>query len=148
MKLFSCCLMLLYAALLPAQVVFDTLDGQHISLDSLIKKKIVINYWADWCGPCVEEIKSLNSFYQAHSQKVALFAVNFDQPSLSVQRQAVKDHNIDYPSLATDPAGVLALGDINAVPATFIINHKGEVAKVLYGPQTVESLSKALDIKN
>jgi peroxiredoxin len=137
----------LYAALAHSQIVFDTLDGKRISLESLANKKIVINYWADWCQPCVDEIKSLNDFYQNFHQKVALFAVNFDQPPLSEQRDAVKIHHIDYPSLAVNPAKMLALGNIRAVPATFIIDARGNVQKVLYGPQTAESLLIALNLK-
>lgn len=146
MKRLICILILLYSSFLPAKVIFDTLDGRHITMVSLGPKKIVINYWADWCQPCIDEIQALNRFYKANHQTVALFAVNFDQPSLAAQREAAKAYHIDYPSLATDPSKVLALGDINAVPATFILNQDGKVLKALYGPQTVESLSKALNL--
>lgn len=146
MRRIFCLLSLIYACNLSAQVIFDTLDGQHIPLNSLANKKIVINYWADWCQPCVEEIQSLNKFYQAHSQSVALFAVNFDEPDIATQREAVKAHRINYPSLAADPANILKLGEINVVPVTFILDHQGKVLKSLYGPQTEKSLSKELDL--
>ncbi len=146
MKRVSFLLFILYAGNLVAQVVFDTLEGQHIPLSNLANKKIIINYWAEWCQPCVEEIQSLNQFYKTHSQSVALFAVNFDQPALSTQRKAVKAYHINYPSLASDPAQALKLGEITAVPTTFILNTQGKVMKALYGPQTVKSLAKALDL--
>ena len=146
MKRMLSIVLLSFTSLVSAQIVFDTLDGRHISLASLANKQIVINYWADWCDPCVKEIKSLNDFYHTYRQSVALFAVNYDQPSLSSQRKAAHSHHIKYPSLATNPAKMLALGDINVVPATFILNPDGKVVKTLYGPQTAESLSKELTL--
>jgi len=46
--------------------------------DTLKGRWVLINYWAEWCKPCLEEIPELNTFAEAHSEQVSVLGVNYD----------------------------------------------------------------------
>lgn len=48
---------------------FDTPAGTRLALSSLRGRPLMINFWATWCPPCVEELPLLNSFFQENSSK-------------------------------------------------------------------------------
>ena len=127
-----------------ATLMFQDMSGQNISLESLRGKWVIINYWASWCQPCVEEISELNRFYKKNKDRVALFAVNYDRVSVAQQMALIRKFKIRYPSLQKDPAWALGLSDIRGVPATFILNPQGKLSKMLYGSQTFQSLKRAV----
>lgn len=151
MSLARTALILLMAMFIPttllAQPSLTTLTGKQISWNTLQGKWVIINYWASWCHPCVEEIKELNAFYYRNRAQVSLYAFNYESVSVQEQEQLIKDFHIDYPSLGEDPAEELHLGDIIGVPVTFIWDPQGKPVKTLYGPQTVESLEKIITMK-
>lgn len=119
--------------------------GQPIPFDSLKGKWVLINYWASWCEPCLEEIPELNQLYQhGDKQRFALFAVNYDMQPADRQQQLATDNHIRYPVLRDDPAEALGLGDIRGVPVTFIFNPKGILTNTLYGGQTAEGLKEII----
>ncbi|OJY38418.1 MAG: thiol-disulfide oxidoreductase [Legionella sp. 40-6] len=127
-----------------ADVMLKGLDGRTVSFASLKGKWVLINYWASWCKNCVAEIPELNRFYQKHAQDpVALFAVNYDALPIEAQNDLIMRFNIKYPSLKTDPAFALGLGDIVGVPVTFVFNPAGELVNTLYGEQNLRSLEEA-----
>lgn len=130
---------------LQAQAMLYPAHGQPISFASLKGKWVLINYWASWCEPCLEEIPELNQLYQNHDQhQFELFAVNYDMLPADRQQQLAIDNHIHYPVLRDDPAEALALGDIRGVPVTFIFNPKGILTKTLYGGQTADGLKKII----
>lgn len=119
-------------------------SGKKIPFSSLQGKWVMINYWASWCQPCLDEINELNAFYYRHHQQVEIYAVNFDGVSLPQQHQLIKTYHITYPSLRDDPAEDLALGELVGVPATFVFNPQGQLVNTLYGGQTIDSLEAAI----
>lgn len=128
-----------------ADVLLREVQGRDISFASLKGKWVLINYWADWCKTCLEEIPEFNHFYRKHEQDpVALFAVNYDALPTEKQSRLIKQLNILYPSLRSDPAFALGLGNIAGLPVTFVFNPQGELVNTLYGGQDVSSLENAI----
>lgn len=61
---------------------FDTPDGQPQAMSSFRGKPLLLNFWATWCPPCVEELPLLDAFYQAHKAKGwQVLGLAVDQPS-------------------------------------------------------------------
>ena len=123
--------------------LMDT-EGKIIPFSSLQGKWVLINYWAGWCNTCIDEIPQLNRFYRKHENNVALFSVNYDELPLYKQKRLIKKLHILYPSLMSDPASALGLGDIVGVPVTFVINPKGKLVDTLYGGQNIRTLEAAI----
>ncbi len=139
--------LLLIASISPvqAEVLFKEIQGQDTPFSALKGKWVFINYWAGWCQTCLDEIPEFNRFYQQHkNESVALYAVNFDGLPLLEQKNLIRRFNINYPSLLSDPASDLNLGDITGVPVTFIFNPKGQLVKTLYGGQSAKTLNKVM----
>ena len=129
-----------------ADVMLRDTQGISTSFSSLKGKWVVINYWASWCPTCMDEIPEFNRFFQKHQHdKVALFGVNYDALPLTQQNKLIKQFKIAYPSLLSDPSEQLELGDIRAIPATFIFNPQGKLVAKLFGGQSAESLDKAIE---
>lgn len=126
-----------------SNAILKDIRGQSIPFDSLKGKWVLINYWASWCQPCLDEISELNRFYKKNKDRVALFAVNFDSLPIAQQIALIRRHHISYPSLRSSPARDLKLGDIRGVPATFVFNPQGQYKETLYGEQSQRSLNKA-----
>lgn len=132
-------------SLAQADTILSDVYGKTISFSSLKGKWVLINYWASWCKSCVDEIPELNLFYQKHqNDPVALFAVNYDALPLYKQKRLIQQLQIKYPSLSTNPAMTLGLGDIIGVPVTFVINPQGKLVDKLYGGQSIKSLDAAI----
>ena len=149
MRLFFCWLVILTlslnSALLAAKpITLKTLDGQSIPFDSLRGKWIFINYWASWCEGCVHEINALNQFNAANTQRIALFAVNYEELAQQELAALVKQFKLTYPSLTEDPGEALQLGTIEVLPVTFVFNPKGQLHTTLYGEVTAKRLSRYL----
>lgn len=127
-----------------ADAILTDIHGEKFSFSSLRGKWVMINYWASWCQPCLDEIRELNHFYQANRNHVALYAVNFDALPVDDQLELIKELDIRYPSLKENPGEQLGIEDVRGVPATFVFDPNGKLRDILYGAQTQASLNKAI----
>ena len=109
---------------------------------------IVINYWADWCAPCIKEIPELNDF-AAENKNIKVYTFNFDELEIDELKPIAKRFNIKVPSLVTHPRDIWGIATPPAVPATYFINPNGEIAVSLFRPQTKDSLNTIyIELKN
>jgi len=115
-----------------------------LSLDQLAGHTVFVNYWAEWCQPCREEIPELNEFQQRHSDSVRVVGVNFDQLEGETLAGQVQRLGIDFPTLDVDPRAALGVPVPVGLPETFVIDGEGKLVSILRGPQTLESLEQAL----
>ena len=121
----------------------EIFNGSDTSLNKLNGNWIVINYWADWCAPCIKEIPELNEF-AAENNELLVFTFNFDQLDENDLKPIANRFNIKVPSLITHPRDIWGIQTPPAVPATFFINPNGELALSLFRPQTKDELNKIL----
>ena len=144
-SLLSALVLIAATSISQADIFLQDTHGQTTSFSSLKGNWVLINYWAEWCQTCLDEIPEFNRFYQSHKKdSITLFAVNYDALPLWKQKNIIKRFNISYPNLLKDPATDLHLGDIKGVPVTFIFNPKGQLVKTLYGGQTVKTLDQIM----
>jgi len=124
----------------------ETINGQPIYYKNLHNKWVVINYWADWCEPCLKEMPALNQLYKTHHNIIVL-GVNFDEQDIQRQKQFAQKLNLDFPLLVKNPQIYFALPNVTALPTTFVINPEGQLAKILVGPKSKAQFEQALGIK-
>ena len=121
----------------------DIYNGSDSSIDKLNGNWIVINYWADWCAPCIKEIPELNEF-ASENDDLLVYTFNFDQLDEEDLAPIAEKFNIQVPSLITHPRDIWGIQTPPAVPATFFINPKGKIVLSLFRPQTKDALNNIL----
>jgi thiol-disulfide isomerase/thioredoxin len=121
---------------------FKTLDETKYKHTDLEGSVVVINYFAQWCAPCLREIPELNEFYHQAPQRVKLFAVSFDELTPTELAGIKAKYDIEFP-LISEITTQFPFEKPQYLPATFIIKPSGELAGQLLGEQTVESLNEA-----
>lgn len=124
-------------------------NGQKIASDRIDNHWLVVNYWAEWCGPCRTEIPELNKLSeqmngQMNGQKVSVFGVNFDNLQGEDLKAASNALGIKFTVLAQDPADQYDLPKSEALPVTYIIDDKGKVREQLVGEQTAAGVAQKL----
>ena len=122
-------------------------NGSDTNLTKLNGNWIVINYWADWCAPCIKEIPELNEFAK-ENKDLFVYTFNFDHLEIEDLEPLAKKFKITVPSLVTHPREIWGIQTPPAVPATFFINPNGEVVLSLFRPQTKDKLNEIIiDLK-
>lgn len=115
-------------------------------LENYQGKWLVINYWASWCKPCIEEIPELNHFAQNNRDKIQVFAINYDGVSGEDLIQQAGKLNIQFPMLTQDPLLQLHYPMPTVLPTTLIFDPQGKLLHTLIGPQTEEGLSRLIGL--
>ena len=105
---------------------------------------LYVNYWAEWCQPCREEVPELNAFQKKYKDSVRVVGVNFDRLKGKTLAGQVEKLGIDFPSLDVDPRSALDVPVPIGLPETFVINAEGKLVSILRGPQTIAALENAL----
>ena len=121
----------------------EVFNGSDTSFGKLQGKWIVVNYWADWCAPCIKEIPELVEFAE-ENKDILVYAFNFDELDSEDLAPIAKKFKVDIPSLISHPREIWGIETPPAVPATFFINPKGVLVKSFFRPQTKDSLNEVL----
>jgi peroxiredoxin len=110
------------------------LDGKLVRSSDLKGRITVIDFWGTWCRPCLSEIPGYNEFYRDYKARGVLFiAPALDSGTESEVREAVRKLGIEYPVAVPSLQELDALGEIQAVPTTWVINKRGNLAEEYLG---------------
>ena len=114
-----------------------TLDGRPIKAGIIREYDlVVINCWADWCGPCVKELPELERVHREHPN-VLFIGLLCNPTSLDDAKAILKDAGVTY--AAMEPAGSLGalMNRFNAIPATVFFDSTGhEIGNPIVGARS------------
>jgi thiol-disulfide isomerase/thioredoxin len=117
---------------------FERANGTSLEWESLRGHWVLVNYWAEWCKPCLKEIPELNELDR--SGAVVVLGVNFD----GIKGRALVDlgqrMGIEYDMLAQDPGPVFGWQAPAGLPATFVVDPEGNLKETRFGLQTEEDI--------
>lgn len=123
----------LYAAdkKLPAVNVKD-MDGKPFNTSSISNdgKPIIINFWATWCKPCIQELANINELYAKWQKEtgVKIVAVSLDDSRSSKKvKPFVKGRDWKYEVILDENSDFKRAMNVNNPPHTFLIDSKGNV---------------------
>ncbi len=113
---------------------FTITDGlQTIHLSDYRGKIVVLNFWASWCAPCIEELPSLNAL-QKQMPQIVVLGVNFND-DLASYHQFLTDHHVQFQTIHDESQrSNLAFGTTRP-PETYIIDSHGIIRRKFIGPQ-------------
>ena len=114
---------------------FPGLDGKKVSLSDYKGKVVLVNIWATWCPPCVEEMPSMEKLYRKFKGKnFEILAVSIDEPGLKAVAPFMKKFRLTFPALIDTKGAIKTVYGITGVPESFIIDQKGILIKKIVGP--------------
>ena len=128
---------------------FTVRDSEHsVTLSQLKGQVVVLNFWATWCPPCIEEMPSLVQMQQRMKVKgVTVLAVSVDVDQSNYQR-FLRDHNVNLLSVRDPEQKSNTLYGTFKFPETYVIDRSGVVRRKFIGavdwtePDVIEYLGK------
>ncbi len=127
-----------------AEFALPDLDGRIHRLSQYQGRWVVVNYWATWCPPCLDELPELLEFHEAHAPRVVLLGVNYEDIGEQRLRRFVDDYFISYPVLRAEPDGSTFAGPLVGLPTTYLVSPEGRVVATRLGGVTRRSLEALL----
>ena len=115
------------------------LNGQRMRLADLRGKVVVLNFWATWCPPCVEEMPSLNLLHEQIAPSGGMvLGISVDDDAAAYEK-FLKDHGIRFATYRNPSREISSSYGTFMYPETFIIDQKGRIARKVIGPQQWDS---------
>ncbi|MEE4246778.1 MAG: TlpA disulfide reductase family protein [Kangiellaceae bacterium] len=126
---------------------FFLIDGTEKQLADYRGQWLLVNFWAEWCRPCIEEVPELNAIYAEQVERGwSLIAASYDAVSTERLRAAKQRFDIKYPMMAADPQPLVPFKRPAKLPAMVIISPEGEVFGPIYGKQTKQTVAEAIQL--
>lgn len=111
-----------------AAPAFTLHDGaQTVSLDQYRGKVVLINFWASWCAPCVEEIPSLLALHRQIPQ-LAILGISIDENPQAYDR-FLAQYAVSFPTVRDPSQAVMHRYGTAQIPESYLIDRSGHIAR-------------------
>jgi cytochrome c biogenesis protein CcmG/thiol:disulfide interchange protein DsbE len=117
--------------------------GSGVSSADLANGEVtVVNMWASWCGPCIQEHPQLVALKQQHG--VRLIGINYkDEPGAA--RRFLARHGNPFDSIGADTTGRVAIDwGVYGVPETYVVDGNGRIAFKFIGPLSASAIKNEI----
>lgn len=112
---------------------FSITDSQHtIVLSKLRGKPVLLNFWATWCPPCIDEMPSLVRLQKQLGDKVTILAVSEDADD-GAYKQFIRDHNVDLLTVRDTSRRTNEVYGTFKFPETYVIDRDGKIVRKFIG---------------
>ena len=124
---------------LPPDFDLTTMSGDQVNLADLKGKKVILNFWASWCGPCKAEMPHMEEYYKKNkeSANVEILAVNMtntERRGLKGIEEFIDDYGLTFPIPLDNDGKVEKAYEIVSIPTTFMLGTSGEIVHKFVGP--------------
>ena len=125
------------------------MSGADIDLAKLRGQVVLVHFWATWCGPCIQEMPALETFYEKYKSKgLEIVALSEDRTrDIDDVHHMVHHMNMNYPVAMAHTAKRNSFGDQASLPVTYVLDATGTVRAEMRPdklPVTVENLEKVV----
>jgi peroxiredoxin len=114
-------------------MVLPDLQGNTFRLSDHRGEVVLINFWASWCAPCIEEMPSLERLHRAlESKGLRVVAVSVDE-DLQVVERLREEHDLSFLILHDEGAAVSHAFETFKYPETYIVDREGQLLSKVIG---------------
>ncbi|HTK73987.1 MAG TPA: TlpA disulfide reductase family protein, partial [Gemmataceae bacterium] len=124
----------------------ETLDGQRFNLAEHKGRFVVLDFWATWCGPCMQSLPMIEEVVkECADQDVRLFAVNMEEQPDQI-KAVLERHKMKFPVVLDRDGAVAARYAVTAIPQTVLIDREGKIVRLFVGggKKTADALRAAI----
>jgi len=116
--------------------VLPDMNENEVRLEDFRGNVVVLNIWAMWCGPCREEMPSIERLYQEFKgRNLVVLTVSVDTADTGLVKNFVDKHGYSFPVLHDSRASIMKRFGIRFLPVTFLIDGEGKVIGKAVGPR-------------
>ncbi|MFW5787207.1 MAG: TlpA family protein disulfide reductase [Halanaerobiales bacterium] len=123
------------------------LEKNEISLDDLRGKKVFLNFWASWCGPCEHEMPDIEKLHKEYEDEVAVIAVNMGEKKDDVD-QFLSSQDLNMPVLLDRNQSLAEKYAVQAIPTTYILDEEGIITEKHVGLIEYDKMKELLNIED
>lgn len=110
-------------------------SGKQITRSNFGGKLLVLNFWATWCPPCLEEMPAMERLWRKHKDAgFVLVAVSVDTDPQKVV-PFVTEHKLTFPIAFDTKMAIADKYGVRALPSSFILGREGDLAALALGPR-------------
>ena len=129
---------------------FNFANGGGVNSSDLKGQYLVVNYWAAWCKPCIEEIPELNEL--DHESNIRVIGMHYDKPKLDELQKQMRELNVEFSNIDQRSSTVnfekqFSIERPKALPTTFVFSPQLELIETLQGPQSKEDILAVIHSK-
>ena len=101
------------------------IEGNSVRLSSYLGRWVIINFWATWCTPCLQEIPELSWVNEKYNTKAVVIGVNYETINRLSLKNFIDEHSIDYPVVQIGAQPLIPFEPLIGLPSTFFVDPKG-----------------------
>ncbi len=134
----------------PPDFELTTLAGDVVKLSDLKGKKVVLNFWASWCGPCKAEMPHMQKYYKKNKAKenVEIVAVNLttaEKMGIEGVEKFIDAYGLTFPIPMDRDGIVMDQYQVMTIPTTYMIGTDGTIAHKIVGPMDEKKLKELVN---
>lgn len=131
-----------------AGFTFQDTQGRQHSLSGYKGKWVLVNFWATWCPPCLEEIPDLIALHDKHKDKdLVVLGVAMDYNSSQQVKDFAEQMFVSYPVILGTQASAAQVGSISGLPTTYLFNPQGKMVAYNVGALTRKAVESYISTK-
>lgn len=128
-------------------IIIDLKDNKLVTKD-FEGKNVLLNFWATWCPPCIEEMPMFNKVYEKNKKDFVILGILYEKnKDPKVLEAFMKKHKMKFPVTVSAENFRLAknIGNVSRIPESFLYDKKGNFVKKYIGVVDEKELSKQLE---
>ena len=139
--LLAACLLLFTLGAAAHEFTLKDTQGHVHHLTDYRGKWVLVNFWATWCAPCLEELPELAALHNAHKDSdLIVIGVAMEYPSAKVVQDFLKANPLPYPIVLGDYKIAKQIGAVNALPTSYLFDQTGKPVSTQSGTVTRKSV--------